>query len=1593
MSYESGSAGSVSADDRLHRITKTFTHRDSREPSPPPTVREGSTLYQKASAYHWLASSMVTQFQPIDLPAAAPSSRSASQSSLISKGDEGYDEAVQDAARRIHLYIPSGLADCAEELDAELMNNQDLLGSSSASPYIGNPHYLRKKLLSLNASFGWRAKYDSSPDGGWYYINLVDRSVKGWHMDDISRDPPLDDGAGPTWLEVNQQAAKRVEYAGNIRIPREVVTALEMLRRGTLKAPYSQHRTLRREIKDSVKREKQQWLTSMLDHYTPADHTNDSRTLSEVSPVRKASHSYDVSPPDKYADGSAVHLTGAAAGQSLYAAKNSQSIHQDRYDIDKDVPFGKLQSSWLNGSSGYISLFDADREASGRSTSSRRHEPLSSAMRRDSLSRRTQMGIDLILSDEANNRNKIEHEFTLLYLLIVKPLWRRDGLEQQERFGRERLLVWEMAEATKIFLLSMPSTAAVQPIGSGYTSARSYTTSTTSLLTFILSPPSATAVAALRRPQSQQRVDITPSIELRPISNQSSASSAASYGGEYPLRQSKSMSYNGGASISPSPRRHYYNELYDSAGSSPMVALTETVFRSAFFLFVYQADQIKNEEVSERQEIIQYALSSIEGTFGAQTTDKGTLVRRGTESVARSQIALEEANTRGIIERQYHSIGEKLRFHQYQNNKLWSSLRQALVDEESSARLELMRSEDIVRSTILRRYGAAGDAYAEERVKGIELWSRRLNDIGSPSYRYEGYRGSPSPLRGKSVDPYAYISPTKEIFKSPSSKPVRRGGNPADETVIISPLTVTSPSQPRYMASSPEYITPVPSLVTTNGSGGGDVLDLVEGQKQLFAHYIDVKEKFIAGAYVEMVGPTKALEEGSHQRPPRTTQDSILSRQATSAPSAALAINSPPSAGANYSIIDAAYEQLKLRQLQAAETKRILAVTEHKGRKAEWKEFSKMAHVARGGDEERGETSNNASFVRGEEAHLVQSLPTSRHATPSKSSSLHQPKKFIEAAAHTSTAQRLLEGNSRYSRLSAEIRKEATTFQNVDILVPPHATDDGSYFSRTYTEELEYLRSQRHQRATKVYASRMERMLWGDQNNSHHIHKSSSTLSNTSFLRPHRLISVLEAEERKAEEMQTISRFKDLKRKEAAESMAFESPARNSPIEPENKSPRPTEPSSNALPRKRTQILKVPTLPTNVILSPKRIKTKTTSTQSEPMAQPVLQASTKAPSELPKPKSTVSAAIQTELFLPSPPLTNVAQVVSTSRSLSINDYRGESLSMSDVNEHHPATNYVRSPHFDESEGDDVRLGSYGEHYPHHHEPDPLMPPGNGMDLLHWDHEGIEAALDNGMDPVSLPVELTAGAVGIQKVSDTNGLSFGIGSAGVAGGLFIYEVLFKLVPTAARLRRVGIHGARHLRSRSNFVSSNANRSVSMGSVVSTGTSPSKSKGWSEIFAPSSSQFNTSSGMRGGSRHAEVEGTYLEGSGMGVALGFTSRDFHALHNTFAYLYTETGTLALAADDRSNGHAFGEDFLSLFAENFTKGKASGNIPEKVEVRVTAVLDLDRRELSFIVNGKQQGVAYQFEETDPEDIEPLFPLVLLGEIGDEAWLVKPSV
>jgi hypothetical protein len=81
-----------------------------------------------------------------------------------------------------------------------------------------------------------------------------------------------------------------------------------------------------------------------------------------------------------------------------------------------------------------------------------------------------------------------------------------------------------------------------------------------------------------------------------------------------------------------------------------------------------------------------------------------------------------------------------------------------------------------------------------------------------------------------------------------------------------------------------------------------------------------------------------------------------------------------------------------------------------------------------------------------------------------------------------------------------------------------------------------------------------------------------------------------------------------------------------------------------------------------------------------------------------------------------------------------------------------------------------------------------------------------------------------------------------------------------------------------------------------------------------------------------------------------------------------------------------------------NSTAASSTSRTTDTIQCTVTAILDLQAKELSYVVNGVPQGVAFQFNTGIDEDgeegvVEPLFPLVILGEEGDEAWLVKPSV
>ena len=370
-------------------------------------------------------------------------------------------------------------------------------------------------------------------------------------------------------------------------------------------------------------------------------------------------------------------------------------------------------------------------------------------------------------------------------------------------------------------------------------------------------------------------------------------------------------------------------------------------------------------------------------------------------------------------------------------------------------------------------------------------------------------------------------------------------------------------------------------------------------------------------------------------------------------------------------------------------------------------------------------------------------------------------------------------------------------------------------------------------------------------------------------------------------------------------------------------------------------------------------------------------------------------------------------------------------------------------------------------------------------LVDWEDEAVDGRRSNsgGGGPVhagpfgggseaegvaALPVEVSSGSVGLVRVArqkkaaaSSHPLAFGLGSAGASSGLFIFEVLFRLVPTPSRLRRAGIdlahHSAPHgaaghhrrysqqhnyhplYRSGSGGVSGQHTpaRSVSLASAASGATSPQRLvrlDSRREALTGAHSPTRSPSGGRfgAGTSHSNHPSSYSsplpsEFSGSLAAVGLTSRAFRSgvssrwgqmngeaeSDDTFAYLYCEDGRLALdAADTLSNNnnmshgptsqqrHAFGDDFLRAFAEGAaaaaTSSSAGGHpMAAAVEVRVTTLLDLGRRELSFIINGRQQGTAFQFEPPADEfsEPEPLFPIVTLGEVGDEAWLVKPSV
>ena len=56
-----------------------------------------------------------------------------------------------------------------------------------------------------------------------------------------------------------------------------------------------------------------------------------------------------------------------------------------------------------------------------------------------------------------------------------------------------------------------------------------------------------------------------------------------------------------------------------------------------------------------------------------------------------------------------------------------------------------------------------------------------------------------------------------------------------------------------------------------------------------------------------------------------------------------------------------------------------------------------------------------------------------------------------------------------------------------------------------------------------------------------------------------------------------------------------------------------------------------------------------------------------------------------------------------------------------------------------------------------------------------------------------------------------------------------------------------------------------------------------------------------------------------------------------------------------------------------------------------VTVHLNLNIGEMSFFVDGRYQGVAFQFMKR-VDDPEPLFPVVVLGYEGDSCTLLRPS-
>ena len=101
-----------------------------------------------------------------------------------------------------------------------------------------------------------------------------------------------------------------------------------------------------------------------------------------------------------------------------------------------------------------------------------------------------------------------------------------------------------------------------------------------------------------------------------------------------------------------------------------------------------------------------------------------------------------------------------------------------------------------------------------------------------------------------------------------------------------------------------------------------------------------------------------------------------------------------------------------------------------------------------------------------------------------------------------------------------------------------------------------------------------------------------------------------------------------------------------------------------------------------------------------------------------------------------------------------------------------------------------------------------------------------------------------------------------------------------------------------------------------------------------------------------------------------VGVTSKYFRgASRRCAAYVYRSDGTI-VATSDEDRGQPYGEKYTS------------GSV-------ISVHLNLTRRELSFYVDGRCQGVAFVFNPV--EDPEPLFPLVLLESDGDTGTIQPP--